>query len=131
MKGKMPPPSKDGEGADPMLEIDDTEDGAGDGDVDSRSRNDSPDAGASERTIARGKDGTLSETGEGDEGSPDHEELEGKSEKAAEADKLADCSDDDLLHELKRRGHPAGEHLDASKGVDEQVKGKTEDTEEW
>jgi hypothetical protein len=117
MKGKAP----DEQDADPAFEIDDTEDGAGDGDVDNMSRNDSPDADADERQIARAKDGTSSEVGEGDEGSQDHEEQEGPAEEAAEHSELDDVSDDDLLHALKRRGHPAGDYMDSSEGVDEPV----------
>ena len=117
MKGNAP----DEQDADPAFEIDDTEDGAGGGDVDNMSRNDSPDADADERQIARAEDGTSSEVGEGDEGTPDAEELEGPEEEKVEHANLEDRSDDDLLKELKRRGHPAGEHLDSSEGVDEPV----------
>lgn len=121
LKGKMPPPpSKDGEGADPMLEIPDEEEGAGDGDVDNMSRNDSPDADSDAKTIARGKDGDLSEEGPEEEGTPDHEEREGPAEKAEERKHLKDVSSDDLLKELKRRGHPGGENSNKSEGVDEE-----------
>ena len=135
MKAKMksPPPAKSAKGkseADPMFDIPTDAPDAGDGDVDNKSRNDSADAGASAREVGRAADGDIGSSGEGDEGTPDHEETEGKHEKAAEDDKLADMSDEDLLHELKRRGHPAGEHLDKSKGVDEEASDYKEESDE-
>lgn len=134
MKGKMPPPpSKDDEdGADPVFQIDDDEgeeSAAKDSDVDNGSDNASPDAHTDSRTVARAKDGKLSETGAEEEGTPDHEESEGPAERGAEKKELAKASDDDLLHELKRRGHPAGEHLNASKGVGKPADG--EEAEDW
>jgi hypothetical protein len=117
---KLPPKGGkgDADGADPVFHIDDTEDGAGEGDVDNMSKNDSPDSDSDGRMIARAKDGSESKGGPSEEGSPDEEATEGPAEKKEESDHLKDVTDEDLLEELKRRGHPAGERLEASEGVD-------------
>ena len=128
LKNKMPPagPKGAGDAADPIFSIPDDDDQEDGGDVDNSSENASPDAHEDDKTIARAKDGSLSEEGPEEEGTPDHEEREGKAEKASESKELSHLSSDDLLHELKRRGHPAGEHLDASAGVDREGE-KTEE----
>ncbi len=102
LKNKMPEKSMPDE-SDPMFDIDEDAEHEDGGDVDNRSANAHPDAGADERTIARAKDGELSDEGEVEEmedmeAPSSHEEREGSHEKYVE-----DCSDEELEAELKKR----------------------------
>lgn len=101
--GKMrahPAPAKEDkdEGMDPAFEI-----------PDDQAHEDGGDTGGEEPTLAGGTDDSDSD----ERGEENAHEGDMSPEKRGEGhedehDKLAECSDDDLLKELKARGHPAG-----------------------
>ena len=101
MRGKPAPTKPDmDEGMDPAFEIPDEDDKHGDMD----------EAGGKEPTLEGGSEdadehGRVEDMAAEGDMSP---EKHGEGHEGPEADKLAECSDEDLLKELKRRGHPAG-----------------------
>lgn len=116
MRGKpAPAPQDKDEGMDPAFEIPmdkEHEDGDDAGGDEPTLEDSHPDADSDERGVKNAEDGDESpeKHGEG------HEDAD---------DKLQESSDDELLAELKRRGHPAGMmHGKGAKG-----KGKSKDAD--
>lgn len=119
MKGKAPSKPDTDEGQDPAFEIpgDSGEHAAHEPALEGGT----DDSDMDERTGKMAREGDLSPEKHG----------EGHEDKH---DKLMECSDEDLLAELKRRGHPAGEHADksdreAEHGADA-ARGEHEESEE-